>query len=115
MTTVIWGGCSGHTGQHGPGTPMWLMVTARPQASVWPLLTTQVMDINTDPGCGRNVDPDKVLGSSLAPDVIMAPGGSVGYSYWQWPWQQRSLWTLIWPQVVAQILGHLCGLWENGP
>lgn len=31
-------------------------------------------DINTDPNCGRTMDPDMFFGSSLDPDVTMAPG-----------------------------------------
>ena len=30
------------------------------------------MDINTEPGCGRSMDSDMVLGSSLGLDVTMA-------------------------------------------
>lgn len=36
------------------------------------------MDINTDPSCSKTVDPDKVPGSSLGLDAIMALVGQAG-------------------------------------
>ena len=38
------------------------------------------MDINTETACGRNMNPDMVLGSSLGMDVTMATAGSIGHS-----------------------------------
>lgn len=32
------------------------------------------MGIDTDPGCGRTTEPDKLLGSSPGHDIIMIPG-----------------------------------------
>ena len=35
-------------------------------------------DINSDPGCGRAMNPNMALGSSPGTDDIMAPGISTG-------------------------------------
>lgn len=48
-----------------------LWYLTRPQPSTWPSVVTEVMDINTDPDCWRDTDPDMVPGSSLGPDVII--------------------------------------------
>ena len=37
------------------------------------------MDIHPEPSCGRTMNPDMVLSSSLSLDVTMAPGGSTGH------------------------------------
>lgn len=37
----------------------------RPRASMWPLVATWAMNINTDPGFRRTMNPDMVFGSSL--------------------------------------------------
>lgn len=48
---------------------------SRPWAAVWPLGATRATDINTAPGYGRTTNSDVVLGSSLGPEITMAPGG----------------------------------------
>ncbi|ERE81248.1 kelch-like protein 2 [Cricetulus griseus] len=45
-----------------------------PLASALPLIVSGAMDINTDPGCGRAMDPDMNTGSSPGMDDTMAPG-----------------------------------------
>lgn len=48
---------------------------ARPQTSVWPLVVvTWIMDVNTDPSCGRTMDSDMVPSSSHGMDATKAPG-----------------------------------------
>lgn len=37
------------------------------------------MDLNTDPGCGRTMDPAMMLDSSPGPDVIMTLVGISGH------------------------------------
>ena len=46
------------------------------QASMWPLVSPWAMDINTDPGCSRTIDPDMFLSRSPGPNVTMDPGGN---------------------------------------
>ena len=53
---------------------------SRPWASMWLLVATWAIDINTDPSCGQTMFPAMVLGSSLGWDATMAPGGSTGHS-----------------------------------
>lgn len=48
-------------------------------------------DINTDPGCGRTMDPDMVIGSSLGREVSMVPSGSTGH-----PDQHQYLYFCAW-------------------
>lgn len=48
--------------------------------SLLSLVVIGVMDINTDQDCGRVMDPDMVLFSSLGLDVTIAPSGSAGHS-----------------------------------
>lgn len=38
-------------------------------------------DINTDPSYNRAMNPDMALGTSLGPNLTMAPGGSVARSH----------------------------------
>lgn len=69
------GGCTGHSDQydfggsliigHKHGLKWWF----RPQASMWPL----VIDINTDPGCGRATDTHVALSSSSVLEDTTAP------------------------------------------
>lgn len=44
------------------------------------MVATQVIYINIDPSCVRNIDPNMVPSNSLGLDVTMAPGGGTGYS-----------------------------------
>ena len=66
--TMAPGGSARHSDQHGlssGSTPIpqhchrW---QSRTWASLWPLVATWAMNINTDPSCGRTTDPDMVLG-----------------------------------------------------
>lgn len=43
------------------------------------LVTTWATDINLDLACGRTMDLDVVLGSSLGPVVTMLSSGSIVY------------------------------------
>lgn len=45
----------------------------RSRESVWPLVATQVTDINTDPGLSRVTDLHMALGHILGLGVTMAP------------------------------------------
>lgn len=55
---------------------MWLHVAAMIPGilKVFPSVVTVAMDIHTDYGCRRAVDPDITLGSSPGQDFTMAPG-----------------------------------------
>lgn len=44
------------------------------------LVVTQAMDINTDSGYSKSLDPDMSLSSSLDWDITMTTGGSIGHS-----------------------------------
>lgn len=52
----------------------------RTWASLWPLVATRDMDINTDPGFSRAIHQDTVLRSSPGLNVTMALGGGTGHS-----------------------------------
>ncbi|ERE69923.1 hypothetical protein H671_6g16788 [Cricetulus griseus] len=54
------------------------------------------MDLNSDSGCHRAMDPDMALGCSSGPDDIITLGSSSGLIDWHGPW------TITWPTVVAQ-------------
>lgn len=43
-------------------------------------MVTGTMNINTDPNCGKAMDPDMGLGSSSSSDDFMALGDSPGLS-----------------------------------
>lgn len=43
-------------------------------------MMTGIIDLNTDPGCGRAADSDMVLSSNSNPDDSMTLGGSPGQS-----------------------------------
>lgn len=45
------------------------------------LVVTQAMDINTDSGYSKSLDPDMSLSSSLYQNISMTPGGSREHSY----------------------------------
>ncbi|CAO2611242.1 hypothetical protein LEMLEM_LOCUS15049, partial [Lemmus lemmus] len=50
------------------------------KASLWPLVATWAMYINTDPNGAGTMDPDVIPGSSLGQDVTMALDDSAGLS-----------------------------------
>lgn len=54
-------------------------MVAQIQTSVQPLEATWAMDVNTDPSCGKTMNPYMALSSSPGPEVTMALGGSTGY------------------------------------
>lgn len=62
------------------------------------------MDVNSDPGCCRAIDPDMAVGSSLGPDNTMAPGGSRPPRL-AWSQLQRGSQIPTRAQAVAQTLG----------
>lgn len=43
------------------------------------------MNVNTDTGCGRIMDPDMVLSSRLGLDIPLVQGGNAGHSDWPSP------------------------------
>lgn len=109
------GGSTDHSNKPGPGGSMalrhqhglrWLY---RPQASAWPSVVTEAMDINLDPSCYRATNLDIAIGSSLGMDVFMAPGDS-GYS-------ARHGLVAAWFSNTNTATGgspdprHSCGLW----
>lgn len=69
-----------------------------------------------DPGCGKAMDPDMILSTSLGSHDTMTLGGSIGHSDWygfgrgsflgpyhshKWrPRTRTSLWTLVATQAV---------------
>lgn len=40
---------------------------------LWPSVVAWTMEINTDPSCNRNTDPDMVLGIITGTDITMNP------------------------------------------
>lgn len=75
----------GHPHQDVPGSstalgcPYGNRLQPSPQVFMGLLMATWAIDPNTDLGCGRTMDPDVVLVSSLGPDVTMVPGGIIGH------------------------------------
>lgn len=73
------GGSTGHWDQydpdsgHRPWISKWPQMVAQNRASLWPLVATLVMDINTGLGYSKTKDPDIVLGSNPSPDVTLVP------------------------------------------
>lgn len=79
-----------HTPRHGPWQqlgPGWIITSLRSVwswmehgpwlgASVWPLVSTWVMDVNIEPGWGRTTDPDMADGSIPCQDITLVPGGN---------------------------------------
>ncbi|KAL6038920.1 hypothetical protein STEG23_010009 [Scotinomys teguina] len=53
-----------------------------PRATEWPLMATWAAHFNADPGCGRAIDLDMVLGSNLDLDVTLAPCSGTGHPDW---------------------------------
>lgn len=53
----------------------------RPGASTWHLVVTWAMNINTDTGCRRAIDPDMALSVSTDQYLIVVSGGIPGYSH----------------------------------
>lgn len=82
------GDSRGYSDLSGPGssTALWHQHFHRWQYSswdsLWPLEATWVIDINTDSGCSRNMNPDMVFGNTPRPDVIMALVGIADCPYW---------------------------------
>ena len=68
------------------GCPHGHRLQPRLQASMQPLVAAWATDINTDPGCGRTMDPDMVLGSS--PGIQKLERAKVIHSFVSF--QQRS-------------------------
>lgn len=52
----------------------------RPQASAQLSVVIGVINIDTDPGYGRAMDPDMAHSSRLGPDDTMVLGGSMGHA-----------------------------------
>lgn len=46
---------------------------------------TWAMDLNTEPGCGKTMEPDMVLSRSLGSDVTIIPVGSLSHSEFYGP------------------------------
>lgn len=68
-------GSSGHSDLYGPITSS---RQPRPQAFSWPLVVSEVMDINRDPGCRNATNPNMAPHHSLGLDVTRVRGGSTG-------------------------------------
>lgn len=71
------------------------------------------MNINTDPGCGRTMDPDIVFGSNPGLDVTMSSVGNAGHPNWHGSrWQPRPL-ASAWP-MLSGVMGistdSACGI-----
>ncbi|XP_052574744.1 uncharacterized protein LOC128097911 [Peromyscus californicus insignis] len=84
--TMAPGESAEHTDQHGPNGrvalgqqhgPMWW---PRPLASAWHLMASGAVDINSDPGCCRAMEPDIAPRSNPGWADTMAPGDSTGHS-----------------------------------
>lgn len=60
---------------------MAFMVAAQTMEYYMTLVVTQAMDINTDSGYSKSLDPDMSLSSSLDQDITMITGGSREHSY----------------------------------
>ena len=69
-------GSAGHSSQHDLAGGMALRyphgcrLQPRLHASVWPLVTTWLVDIYTDPGYAKTLEPDLVLDSSPGSGVV---------------------------------------------
>lgn len=61
------------------------------QASMWPMMASWAININTNPGCGRTTDPDRVRGSSPGLDVTMIPSDSTGHQDQHGPLNRAAL------------------------
>lgn len=98
---------TGHSGWRGSGGSMaaghQYDHRMQPQMSVWPLMATWATDINIDPGCGRTMDSDTVLGCSPG-SYLTSPGGSRPISL-AWPLWQCFPQTPAWPQGATKTLG----------
>ena len=70
------------------------------------------MDINTDPGCSRIMDPELVPGSNLDPDVIMALVAITGHPDELGSSGSTALECLTCTQMAAQTLG-ICSAFDG--
>lgn len=92
----------GHSHQCGPGIGVphghqhGSKLQNRPQISTWPLVLTQAMDINIDPGYNRIMDPDMSFGGSIDPDIAMASGWQCGPLRSVRPQRQDGPWISAW-------------------
>lgn len=75
----------------------------------WPSKLSGVLDINTDPGCIRVMDPVMALYSSSGLHETMALGNSDGHSNWHGPGTTQpsdtNILTRLWPRTWASMWG----------
>lgn len=74
----------------------------RPWAFGWCSVVTEVMDINSDPGCCRAIGPGMILGSVLGPNVIIGQAKPLRSAR---PQRQGGPKTPTWSEIVTQTLG----------
>lgn len=84
------------------------------------LVTTWATDINLDLACGRTMDLDVVLGSSLGPVVTMLSSGSIVYPDQHVPLTPYPQWhpgphIPPWPHEVAQTCDISSLRWSQEP
>lgn len=79
--TMVQGGSTGPNGSMALEDQYGLACLTRSQSPAQPLVVTEAIDINTDPGCYSVIDTDTHTPSnSPGPDVIVPPSGSTDYT-----------------------------------
>ncbi|KAL6088233.1 hypothetical protein STEG23_035277 [Scotinomys teguina] len=78
--TMALGGSMNLSDQYGPSKcGPWTSTWPHMEAMVQPLMILEVMDLNTDLDYYMATNPEYDPWPQLRPDVIMAPGGSMGH------------------------------------